>query len=260
MKDSEKENGQREIVFDEKTDYLALPAKELLSAYGSGRHIPGSGSAAVLSALLAVEMMRTVCKISLKKKEYQQKWTRCEFILSELETKTTPDLNELFKRDIAIFNRVSIFRSQRDDAETDVQRAHWERVQLDELKMATEIPLEVSRICLGLLPKAFFLFDNGYKAVRGDSGVAVSNLLSSISGALFIISLNLRSFRKSEWVDGIREEVMHLTAQFENYQGESSTRILSLYNEEKRPEDNQLSFPFFRNETESQEGDWNTEE
>src|SRR5690606_32109885 len=120
-------------------------------------------------------------------------------------TKTKPKLIELFRQDIEIFNRVSVFRSQRDHAENDAQRRHWEQVQKDELKKATEIPIEVSRISIAIIPNAFYLFDNGYKAVRGDSGVAVSNLLSAISAALFIVFLKLRSFSSGRWLTHTRE-------------------------------------------------------
>lgn len=41
-------------------NYLSLPADELLDAFGGGSHIPGSGSAAAFSGLMAIELMRTV--------------------------------------------------------------------------------------------------------------------------------------------------------------------------------------------------------
>ncbi|MFN0279883.1 MAG: hypothetical protein ACKVRN_14990 [Pyrinomonadaceae bacterium] len=57
---------QQELTgIDVKTDYLALPAGQLLDAYGGGSHIPGSGSAAAFSALIGIEMMRgNISKLS----------------------------------------------------------------------------------------------------------------------------------------------------------------------------------------------------
>ncbi len=40
---------QAELALETKTDYLELPASQLLDAYGGGSHIPGSGSAAAFS-------------------------------------------------------------------------------------------------------------------------------------------------------------------------------------------------------------------
>jgi formiminotetrahydrofolate cyclodeaminase len=42
-------------------------------------------------------------------------------------------------------------------------------------------------------------FDEGYKAVRGDAGVAISNLLSAVSGGLFVVFLNLKDYRAKRW-------------------------------------------------------------
>lgn len=229
-------------------DYLAIPAGELLEAYGAGSHIPGSGSAAAFSALIGIEMMRTVCKLTLAKEAYQDKRGRFEFILAELDTKFKPLLLELFRQDVSIFNQVSIFRFQRDRAETEEQKNHWEQLQRDELRKATEIPIQVSKAAFEMLPYAFALFDQGYKAVRGDSGVAISNLLSAISGALFIIFLNLRSFREGNWVRETREVAESLARQFEIAQAQAFVKVLQLYEEGLSEDERQLTFDFFTRE------------
>ncbi len=237
---------QPELGLDTKIDYLSLPASQLLDAYGGGSHIPGSGSAAAFSALIGIEMMRTVCKRTLVKPEYQDKKGRFEFVLAELDDKFKPQLIELFRRDIDIFNRVSTFRIQRDRTEKKREKAHWDRLQLDELRIATDVPIEVCKAAFEMLPYSFLLFDEGYRAVRGDSGVAISNLLSSISGALFIIFLNLRSFKKGRWVQDRRRTAERLAQEFERWQAQAFERVLRLYEEGlAQGDERQLTFEFF---------------
>lgn len=239
-----------EPISEEPVDYLALPTRDLLDSYGAGSHIPGSGSAAVLSAMIAVEMMRTVIKLTLKKPSYQSQRSSLEFLLNDLEQRTKPRLIELFRLDIDLFNDVSTFRLQRDSSETEAQQRHWDKVQRDTLEEATKVPIEVAEIAIGLMPNAFYLFDEGYRAVRGDSGVAVSNLLSAISGALFIIFLNLRSFQGGNWLMETRNRALELSSQYRRLQGEAFERVLRLYNEGAGSDDAQLTFDFFSsNET-----------
>jgi methenyltetrahydrofolate cyclohydrolase len=101
-----------------KLDFLTLPANELLEKFGQGRHIPGSGSAAAFSGLLAIELMKTVCKLTISRQEEKYVAVRREFsiILELLDKETKPKLIELFQSDISVFNEVSQFRIQRNEA------------------------------------------------------------------------------------------------------------------------------------------------
>jgi formiminotetrahydrofolate cyclodeaminase len=58
------DNSQKQL------EYLDLPTKDLLVRFGEGKHIPGSGSAAALSGLLACQLIKTVCKLTRRKPEY----------------------------------------------------------------------------------------------------------------------------------------------------------------------------------------------
>lgn len=225
-------------------DYLALPTKELLEEYGKGSHVPGSGSAAALSTLLAIEMMKTVCKITLKKPNYKNIHKYLEPFLTELETRFKPQLLELFKKDIEVFHRVIFYKNRKNKEPDEIKRKEYWIKELDKLKEATEIPMQICQICLELLESAVAIFDRGYNKVRGDSGVAISSLLSAASGSLFIILLNLNSFPESQWLIDTRVKAEELTKRLNSFQAIGFEKVLELY-EALKNSDKEFKFELF---------------
>lgn len=225
-------------------DYLEFPANQLLEAYGAGSHIPGSGSAAALSALLAIELLATVCKLTLQKPRYSKVHKEFRVILDTLETEHKSKVRSLFAEDIASFNAVSKNRILRDGAVTKKDRDRYDRMALQNQREATRIPLELGRTALSILPIALTVFDNGFKGARGDSGVAISNLLSAVSGTLYIVLLNLKSFRKSRWRQETRSSAEKLAKDFESGTRTAFAKILELYEEGLFEKEKQLSFSF----------------
>ena len=238
---------QKKLDFGENTDFLALPTRELLERYGKGSHIPGSGSAAALSALFGIEMMKTVCKLTLQKEKYKNEHTRMQFILDQLENKYKPQLLSLFEQDIKVFHNLSMLRIERDNTSDVKRRDELQRKALNEQRTATEIPIQICDTSLELLGFAVAIFDKGFKSARGDSGVAISNLLSSISGGLFIIFLNLKPFRQSVWLNKTKSKAEELAKKFNNSQAVAFEKVLELY-ENLEDSDKQLKFDIFADE------------
>lgn len=240
---------QKELNFENgnMTDFLSLPATELLEEFGKGSHIPGSGCAAALSALLGIEMMKTVCKLTLQKPQYGKEHTQIQIVLEQLEKKCKPEILRLFNQDIEVFHRVSTYRIARDKAKNTKNHEEFRRKALDELRIATEIPIQICQICFELIEIAISIFDKGFKSARGDSGVAISNLLSAICGGLFVIFLNLNSFYKSKWLDETRKRAEELMRRYNKFQVVAFEKVLELY-ESLDDADKQLKLEFFGDE------------
>ncbi|MBD0851865.1 cyclodeaminase/cyclohydrolase family protein [Maribacter arenosus] len=240
--------GKLELIEKEEAgdkDYLSVPALELIEAFGEGNHIPGSGSASALSGLIGVELMKTVLKLSIGREGYEDKKKEFEFILKTIEEQFIDTYKNLFNSDIKIFHDVSYYRRLRDKAaEGSTEKEKYGQTAVDKLKEATDIPIEICETSLQLMKNAFFIFDNGYKATRGDSGVAISNLLSSAQGALFIVFLNLKTLKKSQWKEDKMKKAVSLALRFTQIQKEAYRRVISLYNESS--DDNQLTLDFYK--------------
>lgn len=240
---------QSELALIDKKDipekqYLELPAVKFLEAFGHGNHIPGSGSAAAFSALMAIELMKTVLKLSISKEGYRQYRDEFQKMLIDIESDTKPKFIKYFNDDIQVFHKVSYHRRLRDKSKTDENKDKHTRLANDKLREATDIPLDLCQTSLEQMNNAFSLFDNGFKGARGDSGVAISNLLSAAQGSLFVVFLNLKTFPKSKWKDERMDRAVKLATQFTQLQRNAYSRVITLYNE--NTDKNQLTLDFYR--------------
>jgi len=226
----------------ESLKYLELPTTELLNKFGKGSHIPGSGSASALSALIALELIRTVCTLTLRKETYSAVHEQMAVIKDRLENHFKPKLMDLFYNDSIEFGKVSEKRRLRD-VENDIKlKERYGREAAEQLRIATEIPIDVCNTCFELINYAIAIFDNGYKATRGDAGVAISNLLAGISGSLFVILLNIKTARRSNWTETKRKEAEELARKYIVIQKEAFSRVVALYSEGMP--DGQTEIPF----------------
>lgn len=229
-------------IEEEIKPYLELPTSELLDLFGKGSHIPGSGSAAALSALIAIELLKTVCILTRTKEKYSNVHFQMDYIKDELVNIYKPKLIDLFYRDSKEFARVSELRTLRDTEIDEKKKDKLGREAIEQLRIATEIPIEMCNTCIKLMEFALSIFDNGYKATRGDAGVAISNLLAGISGTLFVVLLNIKVSRKSSWTEMKRKEAEELATKYIKIQQDAFSRVLSLY-KDGMP-DGQTEIPF----------------
>jgi formiminotetrahydrofolate cyclodeaminase len=207
---------------NEPTLLLALPTTTLLSKFGSGGHKPGSGSAAALLGLVACKLVQTVVSLSNGRSEYEGVKEQLTLANQDISSSVEPFLADAVERDSAAFDRVIRARQHRDSFEVGSKdRKAAAEAALEELRTATEIPVEIAQKCLELADYALTVFQLGFKSARGDSGVAVSAAISAVHGSLAIIFLNLTSFRGSSWAvekrkqaEVIQERVSELQKQF----------------------------------------------
>ena len=106
-----------------------------------------------------------------------------------------PVLVKAIQDDADQFDRVIKARRLRDKTTDKAERKQLAERALEQLRLATDIPIEIARVCLQAAEKGFIMFDLGFRSARGDSGVAVSSALAGASGALSVVYLNLTSFK-----------------------------------------------------------------
>ncbi len=185
---------------------LELPAEELLAKFGAGEHKPGSGSAAALHGLLSAQLIRTVIRLTIDPKRRHIYKSHRDDILkadSEIKNRIYPELVRLFHEDSAQFDKAIKFRKARDAEKNIDVRKKLTNDALTALIPSTELPIEIAKLCIELANFAALIFDHGFKSARGDSGVAMSGAISSVSGCISIIDLNLLSFTSTEWTKSI---------------------------------------------------------
>jgi formiminotetrahydrofolate cyclodeaminase len=207
---------------------LDLSTRALLEKFGAGGHKPGSGSAAALLGLISCKLLKTVVRLTDGRGKYLDAQRPLSLANQHVVSNVEPALVTAFQEDAIQFDRVVQLRRERD-AESDPRRKRYLRDKaLVELQRATEIPLLVARHCIDLAEKALTVFDLGFASARGDSGVALTAAIAGAHGALFIVSLNLTSFRGSRWAAEIRKDAAELLKRIQSLQREILRRLNEL--------------------------------
>lgn len=213
---------------------LDLPTNQLMAAFGSGQHVPGSGSAAALMGLLAGQLTLTVCKISDAPEGTRR--VELKFLADQLESRFNPRLREMFELDASGFDEVIDARRARDAATTPAERRRHRERALRGLERATDLVMDIADICVTITGHAKTAFVHGAKKVRGDSGAAISAALAGASTAIFIANLNLRSFQKGAWARQMQLRVAATQAVVIENQHDAFTLAASLQTVLEPPE------------------------
>lgn len=189
---------QQELL-ESNSSLLSKPATELLTAFGSGKASPGSGSAAALMGLLSAKLILTVCSISKNKTECKKDHAAFDIISSKIRDDIEPRLRQLFESDAKIFDRVVALRRLRDQAVSSKEKSDYSRESNELLETATDCAFEITELCMRLIDHGTITFENGWHAVRGDSGAAISAAVSGVMSGIFIISLNLKTLKDRKY-------------------------------------------------------------
>jgi formiminotetrahydrofolate cyclodeaminase len=212
-------------------ELIKLPTDQLLTKFGSGGHKPGSGSAAALLGLVACKLIQTVVTLSAGRDQYRGVEAQLTLANQDILDGIEPVLLAAVQEDSDQFDRVIGLRNQRN-AETDkAKKRHLAEQALQELRAATEIPFRIAETCLHLADRAMLVFDLGFKAARGDSGVATSSALAGATGAISIIYLNLTSFKGGEWAVDKRKKADELSRHAQQLQAGLFERMIRLQKE-----------------------------
>ena len=214
------------------TQLIELPANHLLDKFGSGMHAPGSGSAAALMGLLAAKLLVTVATLTEQKAKYREVHASMAAIREIVQDGISPRLLELFQKDAESFDRVIEARRRRDGTSDATERRPHAEAALQALREATDILFEIAELCMRLIDHGVTIFDSGFQSARGDTGAAVSASVAAVMSAIFIINLNLKSFRGSDWAREQRKRCDELQYLVVQKQSSAFERVTTLRTEQ----------------------------
>ena len=222
-------NGNRdpddEIATPEIPNFLQMSTQTLLEEFGAGRHKPGSGSAAALLGLLACKMMQTVITVTHRNSQYAANFSQLNLVDTAIKSKYDPFFRDAVQRDSAQFDRYHrAIQAKKSCTEPSELRRLTDKAR-EELRPATEIPLEIARHALEISERGLVVYDLGARHARGDSGVAISAALSACSGALFVVYLNLSRFREGQWALATRTSADEIKMRSQELQHEQFRRV-----------------------------------
>lgn len=184
------------------TDLLEKSVNELMQKFGAGNHKPGSGSAAAFQGMVSAKLISTVISLTVDEKR-RHLYSNCTSVLldfhMEIEDRIYPQLADLFKEDSIQFDKTIQSRIARDQEKDELVKNQLRRQALEDLKISIEIPFQIATLCKELAEVSAYVFDNGFKAARGDSQVGLSGAVSALAGCMAIIRLNVLSFNSDEF-------------------------------------------------------------
>lgn len=162
------------------SDYL----RDLASASST----PGGGYAAALTAAQGAALLAMVCRLTIGKKKFADVESEVRSILDTLDD-NLEIAQVLADRDIEVFQKVmeayKLPKETREDA--DVRAG---KIQ-DALKTCSEVPFELFRTCLSMLPLADRLEQICNPAVRSDVLVGRYLLFAALYSAQANVETNL---------------------------------------------------------------------
>lgn len=172
--------------------------REIIELSSSKSPTPGGGSISAIAATLGLAMAAMVCNLTIGKDKYKD--VECQ-VMGYLATAEglTGKLMELTEEDIKIFNKLmSAYRMPRTTEEENESRKS--AVQ-EALKGATEIPMEIARVCLQALQVTGKLSEIGNKAAISDAGVAAVMIEAALHGVLLNVDINTPLIKDRAFTD-----------------------------------------------------------
>jgi Zn-dependent peptidase ImmA (M78 family)/formiminotetrahydrofolate cyclodeaminase len=215
------------------SELLKLITAELLREFGKGGAVPGSGSAAALDAMIAAKLLVTVVSVTnspFRRAEHAKQLPELLQVQIEIEERIYPRLAVLFEEDSAEFGKAIELRKACNRASDPFDKQELTQQELDQLKPAIALPLEIAALAVEIATMAIAVFDNGLKDVRGDSQVALSGAVAALAGCISIVRLNLTYFGHNDaaYITQKLEEVAVLNSsrQYLNSEVESRIKVL----------------------------------
>ena len=209
---------------------LDLPARQMLNEFGKGIGMPGSGSVAVISAMSGVQMLISVCKLTIGKERYAAVHSEMAEIQKELERVYLPRLEKILYADAATVKEMLRYRILRDKETEPAKKQEYKQLAYAQLEKATDTMIDLCSVCLEIIPMALHAYEIGLKSARGDSGVVLSNLLSGASSGLYMTLINIKDAKNGSWTIAKRAEVETFFGRLHEYQYIFSGRLAAMYN------------------------------
>lgn len=209
---------------------LEMTGREMLAEFGKGKGMTGSGAVTVMSAMSGAELLISVCKLTCSKERYADFHDEIADIQQILQTHYLPELEKIMKLDLLAVSQMLKYRIQRDKEADPAKKKEYKELANEQLENATDTMMDFCRLCLDIIPMALQVYRVGLKSAQGDSGVALSSLLSCAGSGLFTALINIQNAKGAEWTNTKRTEVETFFGRLQEYQHILSGKLARMYN------------------------------
>jgi glutamate formiminotransferase/formiminotetrahydrofolate cyclodeaminase len=182
------------------------------SELASEKPVPGGGSVSAYTGSLAAGLVSMVSRLTLKRREYEQSWSKVETTLTESE-KLREHLLALVDQDSQSFE--SLMQAYRLPKSSEEEKQVRSTEIQSRLKGAAEVPLTTAENAAQVLSLSEALSDCANENALSDLQTATFLAYASVMGALSNVAINLIGVRDEEYQSRIRSRVNMIQKQTE---------------------------------------------
>jgi len=206
-------------LFETQTDRLVAMD---LAAFGlevaSEKPTPGGGSVSAYTGSLAASLVSMVSRLTLKRPEYQQHWSKTEAILVESET-LRQRLISLVDEDSRSF--ANLMQAYHLPKQTEQEKRTRSTEIQTRLKGAAETPLTAAEAAARILTLAKSLSEYANESALSDLQTAVFLAHASVLGALSNVTINLAGMKDEAYRLTMRSKVEAVQREAEQEKSEA---------------------------------------
>jgi len=187
--------------------------KQYFEDLSSNSPTPGGGNVAALCGALASSLGTMVCNLTIGKKKYIDVEAEITSLKEKLEN-FKKEYFDLASKDNDAFDKVmEAFKLPKEsDEEKKIRDSKIEEATIH----AAEVPAEVMRISLEVLPILKVISEKGNKNSLSDAGVAISLIKTAVQSAYFNVLINCSSLNNQTIANEIRKRASITFGEIEN--------------------------------------------
>ena len=217
---------------------MEMAVKNFINLLSSDAPAPGGGSVAALNGALGAGLLTMVCRLSIGRKELHKHQSELISVLEEAE-KIRSELSILVDRDTDAFNQV--MDAYKMPKTTDHEKAARKESIQDAFYTATEVPLQVSRLCCSLLASVVDISPKSNSNTAIDLGVSALCFYGAIIGALMNLEINIPRIEDAAYTSkvideaqAIRKNAEFLKIEMDNNTGNILSKDNKIYMNERK--------------------------
>ncbi len=169
--------------------------------------VPGGGSVAAHSGMLAASLGQMVCHLTLGKKKYAEVETRIKEIKLQLEDKGLR-LRELITEDAESFD--AVMQAMKLPKETDAEKTERANQINEATRSAILVPMKTAGVSLEVLILLAELASIGNQNALSDVAVGGQLANTAVKGAFYNVLINLSSLTDKQEAEKFREQIDEL--------------------------------------------------
>lgn len=203
---------ERKLTGPQDQKLVSMDLTSFAEDVASEKPVPGGGSVSAYAGSLAVSLLCMVCRLTLKRPEYEKHWPKVREILQKSETLRTKLLS-LVDEDTQSFS--SLMQAYRLPKQTDEEkRARSAEIQRG-LKGAAEVPLATMEQAANALALGVSLGEYANENVLSDLETAVHLAYACAHGASSNVGINMASIKDEDYKKETKTKLDALVKQVE---------------------------------------------